>query len=264
MDKLNALYEFAAETNISIVNDSFSPTKKAACLHLKPHKLIVLDNDAIESKYEKVTILAEEIGHYETGGLYIIESTYSTPIARNNRIKYEAQALRWAINHSLQPDEISKGMAYGGGDMWLAAEYCQVTVDFLAKAIEHYQSHGYSFVYDPHDDENSIKLDTDIYIDNQNMQEKTTHEEPSGEIINPPGPLSKNNKEMSKHRRRRSVLAKELLDIIDAGIAVGKPPRKRSITDNDFLLLVEGINKERFFAYSIAVEDYKTHEYYCL
>jgi len=149
MTKLESLYEFASESAVSIVNESFSKTKKAACIHLKPDKLIVLDIAAIESKEEEIVLLAEECGHYETGGLYVIEATYNTAIARSNRIKYEGMARRWTYKRLLKPDEIEAAVKLDGsfGDHAVAAR-CSVTVDFLHKAIEYYRSTGVVFSFD--------------------------------------------------------------------------------------------------------------------
>jgi len=153
MTKLEALYEFADDNAIDIINGAFSQTKKAACLHLKPDKLIVLDVAAMESKAEEVAILCEEIGHFETGALYVINSTYNTKIARNNRIKYEAQARHWAYNKCCTPCEIETAFKQEGvyGES-AVAEYCQVTVGFLHKAIEYHRSCGVTFSFDNNGD----------------------------------------------------------------------------------------------------------------
>jgi len=151
MTKLDTLYEFAEDNAIDIVNGSFSKTKKAACVHLKPDKLIVLDIAAIKTKDETVSILSEEIGHFETGGLYVINSTYNTQIARNNRIKYEAQARHWAYKYCLSPDEIEDAVVGALGDEYLAAEHCQVTMEFLHNAIGYYRSMGVEFGFGDYD-----------------------------------------------------------------------------------------------------------------
>ena len=149
MGKLDDLYEFAEECDIDIVCRKFSHTKKAACMHLKPHKIIILDMSAIENESEEVSILAEEIGHYETGSLYVIESTHNTPIAQSNRMKYEANAVHWGYKKYLTPEEIEQAVKQEGaaGD-YAIAEYCGVTVDFLRRAIEYYRSHGVVFDFD--------------------------------------------------------------------------------------------------------------------
>lgn len=148
MNKLETLYEFAYDTGTTIVSRTFSNTKRAACMYIKPVKLIVLDVPAIKSWAEEMVLLAEEVGHYETGGLYMIETTHNLPIARSNRIKCEGLAMRWAYSYCLPPEEIERGVAYGLDDDWQVAEYCQVTVDFLHRAIEYHRSCGVVFSFD--------------------------------------------------------------------------------------------------------------------
>ena len=145
MSKLDNLYAFASERAIDIVHDKFSEEKKAVCMYIKPEKVIFRDKPAIENDYEEVTILAEEIGHFETGALYLITSTHNTPIARNNRMKFEAKARRWAFQKYLPPHEIEQAIMHEGDNDHAIAEYCSVTVDFLRSAIEYYQSIGVVF-----------------------------------------------------------------------------------------------------------------------
>lgn len=148
MTKLEKLYGFAHGSNINIVDAKFSQTKKAACMGNGAYKNIIMDKSAITSTNEEASILAEEIGHFETGALYTIQATYNMPIARSNRIKYEAKAKRWAITNYLPVDEIEKAVSHAAGDKYLAAEYCQVTAEFLDKAVEHYRTCGVIFTFD--------------------------------------------------------------------------------------------------------------------
>ena len=145
MNKLDNVYAFADECSIDIVDDKFSNTKKAVCMHITPDKVIFIDKPSVESDCEEVSILAEEIGHFETGALYIITSTHNTPIARANRIKYEAKARHWAFKKYLPPHEIAQAIEHEGSDDYAIAEYCSVTVCFLRDAIEYYQSLGVKF-----------------------------------------------------------------------------------------------------------------------
>jgi len=148
LTKLEHLEDIANENKLHIHNYHFSNTKKAACMQFGDYKAIALDRPAIETNVEEGILLAEEIGHYETGGLYSINATYNTPVARSNRIKFEAKAKHWAIVALLSPEEIESGMRISCGDIMMVAEHCQVTVDFLEEAIHYYRSHGFEFWFD--------------------------------------------------------------------------------------------------------------------
>jgi len=142
MTKLEHLEQQLHEKEIYVYNFKISNTKKAMCLSDNGHKYIALNEPLVESKSEKVAILAEELGHFETAALYTIKSTFNTPIARSNRIKFEAQAMQWAYKQYLPPWEIKKAFICYQGDYHLIAEHCQVTMEFLNGAIEYYRSHG--------------------------------------------------------------------------------------------------------------------------
>ena len=269
MDKLEALYDFANERSIYVIDRSFSQTKKAACLHVKPIKAVVLDKPAIGSKAEEGALLAEEVGHYETGALYVIESTYNTPIARSNRIKYEAQALRWAIKQYLPLSDIRKGLAINDGDIWLTAEYCHVPPDFLTKAIEYYQSHGINFDHaedeysEDHVDTNHDNIEIEVpCVDVQTEPEQTNNIDVSICVSDDKNQeaIRKHCKKMAAYYRRRSKLAKELLDIYQTAAEMGMRPRKRTWADEDFALYIDGLRNGH--DYSEAISSYRTHEYY--
>ena len=149
MNKLEALYEFAEECDIDVISGSFSPTKKAACLHLQPQKLIILDKPSIESPGEEGALLAEELGHFETGALYFLSATYNAPAARSNRIKCEGRAKAWAYKKYCPPGEIETAFKTEGPyGVQAVADYCSVTVDFLYSAIAYHRSCGVAFAFD--------------------------------------------------------------------------------------------------------------------
>ena len=147
MDKVTKLYAKAFEADINIFNEYFHKTKKAACLHKRPFKNILIDKSKIESTCEEGILLAEEIGHYETGALYLMEDTFNMPVARSNRIKCEARAKHWSYEHYLSSDEIIHAIKSIGWNENEVAEQCEVTVEFLYRAIEYYATKGIYFKF---------------------------------------------------------------------------------------------------------------------
>lgn len=139
LSPLEKLYDKALESNISIYKFHVSKTKKAACLHNDGYKAIALDKPRIESAAEEKVLLAEELGHYETGSIYLIEATYNTPLARANRENGEAKARRYATKETLAPAEIQKAIDSGCYNDYEIAEYCDVPIDFLRDAFKYYR-----------------------------------------------------------------------------------------------------------------------------
>ena len=144
MDKLERLHDHVWKRGIHIVNTRFSKTKKAACMG-KEYKNIILDKSAIESKAEEGILLVEELGHYETEGLFIMEADANSPFARMNRGKQETKVRHFSYKTYLTVSEIQRAAEWCGKDDWAIAEYCGVPLYFLRDAIEYYRSCGVVF-----------------------------------------------------------------------------------------------------------------------
>jgi len=121
-------------------------------MHVNPNKAVILDKLLITSKAGEGALLSEEIGHFETGALYVIDATYNLPVSRSNRIKYEAVARHWAYRVHLPALGIEAAVESEGTDEWSIAEWCQVPVWFLREAVEYYRSCGIVFSFDEHED----------------------------------------------------------------------------------------------------------------
>lgn len=144
MTKLETLEEKAINLNIRVDNCNFSETKKGACFRMGDYKAILLNHSKIKSASEKAVILAHELGHYETGSLFLIEATANTPVAHSNRRKYEAKATKWAIEELLPTDKLEE-IINKRYDEHEIAEHFGVTLDFLHEAFEFYKTKGIVF-----------------------------------------------------------------------------------------------------------------------
>jgi len=151
MTKLERLEDIADKRNIKLHNFSFSKTKKAGCYYELDgdfeYKAILLDKSNIKCKMEETSLLAEEIGHFETHSLYLITATANTPAARSSRITYEAKAKKWGIKYCVTKNEIQKAFDDGRTMDYEIAEYCGVDVDTLRKAKEIYRQENVVFDY---------------------------------------------------------------------------------------------------------------------
>ena len=146
--KQERLEEIAIENSIELVNDSFSGTKKAACLEMETDKYIILDNGKIESSAERVCLLAEELGLYVTGGTMYLTNEFNAPKYHMEIIKRKGQAKAWAINKLLTANEIQQAidkLYYDG--VCEVAEHLGVTLEQLDKAVDYFVSCGFAFVY---------------------------------------------------------------------------------------------------------------------
>lgn len=156
MTKLERLEDIACKRGINIHNFSISKTKKAGCYHEVDgnfeYKAILMDKPKIKGKTEETALLAEEVGHFETNALYMIDATINTPTARSNRQKYEVQAKRWGVKYLVPKKQIQRAFDDGRIMDYEIAEFCDVDVDTFRKAMEIYQQENVKFDY-PHDED---------------------------------------------------------------------------------------------------------------
>ncbi len=90
---------------------------------------------------EKICILAEEIGHFETTVGNILDQ--SNP---NNR-KQEVSARKWAVDKLLDIEDLFRAADACCGTLYEVAEYLEVTEEFLMEALsvfKHRYGHSYT------------------------------------------------------------------------------------------------------------------------
>jgi len=149
MTKLERLEDIAYRRGIKIHDFSFSKTKKACCFYEMgedfEYKAILLDKSRIKSRAEEALLLAEEVGHFETHSLYLIEATSNTPAARSSRRKYEAQAKRWGVKYLVSKSQIQEAFDSGYVMDYEIAEFCGVDLGTLRKAMEFYRQENVVF-----------------------------------------------------------------------------------------------------------------------
>lgn len=85
------------------------------------------------STAEKLSIVAEEIGHYKTSSGNILDQD---SIAN---IKQELQARRWAYEKVLPLDLVMKAITSGLTEVYDLAEYFDVTEIFMRECLKHYR-----------------------------------------------------------------------------------------------------------------------------
>lgn len=85
------------------------------------------------STAEKLSIVAEEIGHYKTSSGNILDQD---SIAN---IKQELQARRWAYEKVLPRDLVMQAITNGLTEVYDLAEHFDVTEMFMRECLKHYR-----------------------------------------------------------------------------------------------------------------------------
>lgn len=124
-----SLYDYAEENDIDVIEDSI-PNGKLKGFYFE--NIIVLDT-SINSDAELTSILAEEIGHYETSYGDILDQTNS------NNQKQEIKARRWAHNKLIPLNKFIECYEAKCKTRHEVAEFLGVTEVFLEEAITQYQ-----------------------------------------------------------------------------------------------------------------------------
>ncbi len=91
-------------------------------------------NKNLDSLAEKSCVLAEELGHHYTSTGNIID------MAEVKNRKQERQARLWAYNKIIGLRGIIDAYEYGCRNLYEAAEYLEVTEEFLKKCVDCYRA----------------------------------------------------------------------------------------------------------------------------
>ena len=128
---LNDLYKLAEEKGIHVTDFSL-PENKAVTIELNNSCFVGVDPAVFGSLREERVVLAHEIGHIETGGLYKKGCT------ETSRRQKEAKAEKWAITCLIPYEELIKAGQNGFYDIPSLADYFDVTEEFMEKALNYY------------------------------------------------------------------------------------------------------------------------------
>ena len=132
-------YDYAESQDIAVCCSKLQ-NKKAFAASIGDQKYIALDTTKIRSEKEERLILAEEIGHCETNGLYSL-SEQNRPLWRYIINQCEAKSKRWRLEKLVPLDEL-KSLLYYRYNKWEIAEELDVSEDMITDAFELYRSRG--------------------------------------------------------------------------------------------------------------------------
>jgi hypothetical protein len=119
------LYQYALDRNIEIIKCAF-PVKKLKGLYCDG---VIYINSGIETERELRCVVAEELGHYETGQGNILNQK------KLNNQKQELRAREWAHQKLICAKDLLAAYKYGCRSQHEIAEFLNVTDEFLVEAI---------------------------------------------------------------------------------------------------------------------------------
>lgn len=131
MTPLELLEQDLYDRGILVIYDRPPDGVKGLCLRWEKGHLIIL-SDALQTSAERLSVLAEEAGHYHTstGDILSLDDVWSR--------KQELRARAWAYDQYAGPEKLITAWREGIRTPWELAEYLGVTEEFLISALKYY------------------------------------------------------------------------------------------------------------------------------
>lgn len=148
MITLEQLHQEAHDNDIEVFTHNFEFGKSSRCMQEGDFKAIIINSSVVDTNAKKRVALSHELAHFETKTLYYFNDDFNSSMDKLNRRKLESKANACAVNKILPHELIQKAIASGNKEDWEIAEYCEVTVEFLLKAMCSYQQKGICFADD--------------------------------------------------------------------------------------------------------------------
>lgn len=134
MDRLNELYDLAEANGVNVISYELPKIKAVSIMDIDGSCYIGIDPFALETYSDEAVHLAHELGHCMTG------SFYNRYAACDIIEKHERRAEKWAIKKLIPKDELDYAVEHGVVEPWDLAEYFNVTVPFIEKAVNYYKN----------------------------------------------------------------------------------------------------------------------------
>lgn len=123
------LYQEARDSDIPIILLDI-PKTGSMCIQSESGRCYIgMDYGILPDEADRRVHLAHELGHCKTGAFY------NRWAACDVRQKHENRANKWAIHRMIPKDALDEAVAEGYTDLYSLADYFNVTVDFMEKAV---------------------------------------------------------------------------------------------------------------------------------
>lgn len=125
----NGAYNKLAELGVKVGAVSFESTLALS----GPEGYLAINYDMLENEAQELEVLLHEIGHFETGTFYQMD----TPFA--DRAKQESKANRFVFEKYYPPEKLAALMDAGHQEPWQLAEELGLPERFVGEMLQFYQ-----------------------------------------------------------------------------------------------------------------------------
>ena len=133
--RIDRLYALAEENNIP-VDENCPDALISMSVRFSDGSKVIGMSKTENATHSKLECLAHEMGHCMTDSFY---AGYS-PFER--RAKHENRANAWAVNEIIPFPGLCKAVKKGCHELWQLAEYFEVSIGFVEKAIKIHKDNG--------------------------------------------------------------------------------------------------------------------------
>lgn len=103
--------------------------ERAATIEMDGRYAIFMDFANIPTAADELVAVAHEGGHVSTGATHRVSSPYDLIS------KHEYKADKWAVQRLIPAEALDRAVADGYTDLYALADYFNVTVPFMKKAV---------------------------------------------------------------------------------------------------------------------------------
>ena len=129
--ELEQLYKLAEDRGVHVMDFSL-PENKAVTIDMGKECFVGVDPEVFGRECEEKVVLAHEMGHIATGGLYSVEAD------KTSRKKQEARAEKWAIERLVPKEALKDAIKNGCQDVQSLAEHFGVTEEYMSQVLVYY------------------------------------------------------------------------------------------------------------------------------
>lgn len=129
--ELEELYKLAEDKGVCVMDFSL-PENKAVTINMGEECFVGVDPEVFGRQCEEKVVLAHEMGHIATGGLYSVEAD------KTSRKKQEARAEKWAIQRLVPKAALKEAIKNGCHDVQSLAEHFGVTEEYMSQVLVYY------------------------------------------------------------------------------------------------------------------------------
>jgi hypothetical protein len=132
MEVLDKLYNVAEENNIHLENHTLE-SARGLLVNFEDINMIIMDKSKLPNSKAKATVLAHELGHYETNGYYQYKSEFDLI----EKIEYRADKAIW--NKYIPHEKVKQAFENGIHSIWELSELFGFEEEFVARAVFYYK-----------------------------------------------------------------------------------------------------------------------------